>query len=272
MVCTTQQSWAETAPYMTDMSTIRAGNTAWMLTSTALVLLMTIPGIALFYAGMVRKKNVLATSLQSLTIVSISTILWVVIGYSLAFTPHSPFIGGLDRVMLNGVDFNLVQQKLSVSHIAPSIPESVWIMFQLTFAIITPALITGAFAERMRFSAMILFMVFWILLVYVPVAHWVWEPSGWLAQLGALDFAGGTVVHINAGAAGLVCAYMLGKRRGYGREPFIPNNLMYTFIGASLLWVGWFGFNAGSAGAADGRAGMAALTLQDGVETLDLAR
>ena len=262
MVFMTQQSWAETAPYMTDMSTISAGNTAWMLTSTALVLLMTIPGIALFYAGMVRKKNVLATSLQSLTIVSISTILWVVIGYSLAFTPHSPFIGGLDRVMLNGVDFNLVQQKLSVSHIAPSIPESVWIMFQLTFAIITPALITGAFAERMRFSAMILFMVFWILLVYVPVAHWVWEPSGWLAQLGALDFAGGTVVHINAGAAGLVCAYMLGKRRGYGREPFIPNNLMYTFIGASLLWVGWFGFNAGSAGAADGRAGMAMLVTQ----------
>ena len=262
MVFMTQQSWAETAPYMTDMSTISAGNTAWMLTSTALVLLMTIPGIALFYAGMVRKKNVLATSLQSLTIVSISTILWVVIGYSLAFTPHSPFIGGLDRVMLNGVDFNLVQQKLSVSHIAPSIPESVWIMFQLTFAIITPALITGAFAERMRFSGMILFMVFWILLVYVPVAHWVWEPSGWLAQLGALDFAGGTVVHINAGAAGLVCAYMLGKRRGYGREPFIPNNLMYTFIGASLLWVGWFGFNAGSAGAADGRAGMAMLVTQ----------
>ena len=262
MVFMTQQSWAETAPYMTDMSTISAGNTAWMLTSTALVLLMTIPGIALFYAGMVRKKNVLATSLQSLTIVSISTILWVVIGYSLAFTPYSPFIGGLDRIMLNGVDFNLVQQKLSVSHIAPSIPESVWIMFQLTFAIITPALITGAFAERMRFSAMILFMVFWILLVYVTVAHWVWEPSGWLAQLGALDFAGGTVVHINAGAAGLVCAYMLGKRRGYGREPFIPNNLMYTFIGASLLWVGWFGFNAGSAGAADGRAGMAMLVTQ----------
>lgn len=164
--------------------------------------------------------------------------------------------------MLQGVVFDAIDGKISVSHIASSIPETVWIMFQMTFAIITPALITGAFAERMRFSAMFWFMFFWILLVYVPVAHWVWEPTGWLAAKGALDFAGGTVVHINAGAAGLACAYMLGQRQGYGKEPFFPNNLIYTFIGASLLWVGWFGFNAGSAGAADGRAGMAMLVTQ----------
>jgi Amt family ammonium transporter len=189
-------------------------------------------------------------------------VLWVVVGYSLAFTPNNAFIGGFDRIMLQGVVFDAIDGKISVSHMASSIPETVWVMFQMTFAIITPALITGAFAERMRFSAMFWFMFFWILLVYVPVAHWVWEPTGWLAAKGALDFAGGTVVHINAGAAGLACAYMLGQRKGYGKEPFFPNNLIYTFIGAALLWVGWFGFNAGSAGAADGRAGMAMLVTQ----------
>ncbi|MHA3069312.1 ammonium transporter [Acinetobacter sp. ANC 3789] len=253
---------AATAPYITNLEQINTGNTAWMLTSTALVLLMTIPGIALFYAGMVRKKNLIATALQSLVIVCLASVLWVVVGYSLAFTPNNAFIGGFDRIMLQGVVFDAIDGKISVSHMASSIPETVWIMFQMTFAIITPALITGAFAERMRFSAMFWFIFFWILLVYVPVAHWVWEPTGWLAAKGALDFAGGTVVHINAGAAGLACAYMLGQRNGYGKEPFFPNNLIYTFIGAALLWVGWFGFNAGSAGAADGRAGMAMLVTQ----------
>ena len=253
---------AATAPYITNLEQINTGNTAWMLTSTALVLLMTIPGIALFYAGMVRKKNLIATALQSLVIVCLASVLWVVVGYSLAFTPNNAFIGGFDRIMLQGVVFDAIDGKISVSHMASSIPETVWVMFQMTFAIITPALITGAFAERMRFSAMFWFMFFWILLVYVPVAHWVWEPTGWLAAKGALDFAGGTVVHINAGAAGLACAYMLGQRKGYGKEPFFPNNLIYTFIGAALLWVGWFGFNAGSAGAADGRAGMAMLVTQ----------
>lgn len=253
---------AATAPYVTNLEQINTGNTAWMLTSTALVLLMTIPGIALFYAGMVRKKNLIATALQSLVIVCLASVLWVVVGYSLAFTPNNAFIGGFDRIMLQGVVFDAIDGKISVSHMASSIPETVWVMFQMTFAIITPALITGAFAERMRFSAMFWFMFFWILLVYVPVAHWVWEPTGWLAAKGALDFAGGTVVHINAGAAGLACAYMLGQRKGYGKEPFFPNNLIYTFIGAALLWVGWFGFNAGSAGAADGRAGMAMLVTQ----------
>lgn len=254
---------AETAPYITTVDKISAGDTAWMLTSTALVLLMTIPGLALFYSGMVRKKNVLATTLQSFVICAMVTVVWVAIGYSLAFTPSvSPYIGSLSRVFLDGMTFDKVQNLISVSHLAPTIPESVMVMFQLTFAIITPALITGAFAERMRFSALAVFMVLWSVLVYAPVAHWVWEPTGWLAAMGALDFAGGTVVHINAGAAGLVCAYMLGKRQGYGREPFFPNNLVYTMMGASLLWVGWFGFNAGSALAADGRAGMAMLVTQ----------
>ncbi|HQV22350.1 MAG TPA: ammonium transporter, partial [Agitococcus sp.] len=230
---------------------------------TALVMLMTIPGLALFYAGMVRKKNVLSTALQSFTICALVTVVWVVVGYSLAFTAGStPYLGDLSRVFLDGMSFDKVQGTVTVSHIASNIPESVWVMFQLSFAIITPALITGAFAERMRFLAIVIFMVLWSVLVYAPVAHWVWEPSGWLATMGALDFAGGTVVHINAGAAGLVCAYMLGKRQGYGKEPFFPNNLAFTLIGASLLWVGWFGFNAGSAVAADSRAGLAMLVTQ----------
>ena len=249
---------APTAPYAIGFDKINAGDTAWMLSSSALVLLMTIPGLALFYAGMVRKKNVLSTALQSFTIVCLVTVIWVLIGYSLTFTPGStPYIGSLDRLLLHGMVYDKATSMLTVSHIAPTIPESVYVMFQLTFAIITPALITGAFAERMKFSAMVVFMSLWTLLVYAPVAHAVWEPSGWLASRGILDFAGGTVVHINAGIAGLVCAYMLGSRRGYGREPLPPNNLIYTMIGAALLWVGWFGFNAGSAVASDGRAGMA---------------
>lgn len=262
---------AEVGPHAVPVDQINGANTSWMLTSTALVLLMTVPGLALFYAGMVRKKNVLATTLQSFVICAIATLVWVVVGYSLAFTPNNAFIGGLDRIFLDGMFFDNVKGLVSVSHVAPNIPEPLWVMFQLTFAIITPALITGAFAERMRFRAMAIFMVLWIVLVYAPVAHWVWEPGGWLAARGALDFAGGTVVHINAGAAGLMCAYMLGKRKGYGREPFFPNNLVYTFIGASLLWVGWFGFNAGSALAADGRASMAMLVTQIAAATATLS-
>ena len=250
------------APHMVAVDQISAGDTAWMMASAALVLLMTIPGLALFYAGMVRKRNVLSTTLQSFTICCLVTIVWVVAGYSLAFTPNNLYIGGLDRFMLDGLAFLNGEGQLSVSHIAASIPESVFIMFQLTFAIITPALITGAFAERIRFPAMVVFMVLWSLFIYAPVAHWVWEPGGWLASQGVLDFAGGTVVHINAGVAGLMCAYVLGPRHGYGKEPFPPYNLVYTLIGASLLWVGWFGFNAGSAVAADGRAGMAMLVTQ----------
>jgi len=250
---------------------ISAGDTAWMLSATALVLLMTIPGLALFYAGMVRKKNVLATTLQSFTVCALVTLIWVIAGYSLAFTPGSAFVGSLDQLLLQGLSYLKTAGQLSVSPIAPTIPESVFVMYQLSFAIITPALITGAFAERMRFSAMLLFVTAWSLLVYAPVAHWVWEPGGWLAALGAQDFAGGTVVHINAGGAGLVCAYMLGRRSGYGSEPFIPYNLAFTLMGASLLWVGWFGFNAGSAVAADGRAGMAMLVTQVATATAVLS-
>jgi Amt family ammonium transporter len=251
-----------TEPFLVMADKISAGDTAWMLTSTALVLMMTIPGLALFYAGMVRKKNVLATALQSFCVTCLVTILWVAIGYSLAFTPGSPYLGGIDHAFLSGLTYIKETGQVSVSHIAPTIPESVFVMFQLTFAIITPALITGAFAERMSFRAMVIFMGLWSLVVYAPVAHWVWEPGGWLAVMGAQDFAGGTVVHINAGAAGLACAVILGPRHGYGKEPFIPFNLAFTLTGASLLWVGWFGFNAGSAVAADGRAGMAMLVTQ----------
>lgn len=264
--------FAETAPYITTMDKISAGDTAWMLTSAALVLLMTIPGLALFYAGMVRKKNVLSTALQSFVICALVTVIWVIVGYSLAFTPSaSPYWGGFERLFLDGMSFDKLNSTLTVSHLAPTIPESVFVVFQLTFAIITPALITGAFAERIRFGALVVFISLWSVFVYAPVAHWVWEPSGWLAKMGALDFAGGTVVHINAGAAGLACAYVLGKRAGYGREPFFPNHLGLTLIGASLLWVGWFGFNAGSALAADGRAGMAMLVTQVAAATGTLA-
>ncbi len=252
---------APTEPTIVSFEQISAGDTAWMLTSSALVLMMTVPGLALFYAGMVRKKNVLATLVQSFAITCLVTILWWLVGYSLAFTPGTTgttrFIGGLGRWLMHGVVYRHDAMKLSVSHLGTTIPETVYAMFQLTFAIITPALICGSFAERMKFSAMLWFMGIWLLVVYCPIAHWVWEPSGWLAQKGVLDFAGGTVVHINAGIAGLAAAIMLGRRQGLGKESMAPHNLTYTVIGASLLWVGWFGFNAGSAVAADGRAGMA---------------
>jgi ammonium transporter, Amt family len=254
---------APTAPTVLGADKISAGDTAWMLTSTALVLMMSIPGLALFYGGMVRKKNVLATLMQTFAIVCVVTILWWLVGYSWAFTPGNKFLGGMSRALFNGMTFmHDPVNKLSVSHLALTIPETVYAMFQLTFAVITPALIAGAFADRMKFSAMLVFMAVWSLLVYVPIAHMVWEPSGWLNAAGVLDYAGGTVVHINAGMAGLASCIVLGKRLGYGRERMQPHNLTLTLIGASLLWVGWFGFNAGSAGAADGRAGMAMLVTQ----------
>ncbi|HXT04117.1 MAG TPA: ammonium transporter [Casimicrobiaceae bacterium] len=253
---------APTSPQLVAADKISSGDTAWMLTSTALVLMMTIPGLALFYGGMVRKKNVLATLMQSFAITCLVTVLWVVIGYSFAFMPGNAFIGGFDRVFLNGMLFQNEAGKLTVSHLGLTIPESVYMMFQMTFAIITPALIAGAFADRMKFSAMLWFMGLWSVLIYAPIAHMMWEPSGYWATAGVLDFAGGTVVHINAGIAGLVCALVLGKRLGYGREAMAPHNLTLTLIGASLLWVGWFGFNAGSAVASNGRAGMAMFVTQ----------
>jgi len=262
---------APTEPSLLSADKISAGDTAWMLTSTALVLMMSIPGLALFYGGMVRKKNVLATLMQTFAIVCVVTILWWLVGYSLAFTPGSKFLGGFSRALFNGMTFmNAPVNKLSVSHLALTIPETVYAMFQLTFAAITPALICGAFADRMKFSAMLVFMGAWSLLVYAPIAHMVWEPTGWLNAAGVLDYAGGTVVHINAGMAGLASCFVLGKRLGYGREAMAPHNLTLTLIGASLLWVGWFGFNAGSAGAADGRAGMAMLTTQMATATAAL--
>ncbi len=259
------QALAQTATEAAEVAptpTLDSGDTAWMLTATALVLLMTIPGLALFYGGMVRKANVLTMVMQSFAICCLATIFWMVIGYSLAFTEGSgataPYFGGLDQLFLQG---------LATDAVSGTIPETVFMTFQMTFAIITPALITGAFADRMKFSAMLLFMTFWLLLVYAPIAHMVWGPGGMMggAGWGVLDFAGGTVVHINAGIAGLVAAIMLGKRVGYsthGNPHFAPHNLVYSVIGASLLWVGWFGFNAGSAVAANASAGMAMAVTQ----------
>jgi Amt family ammonium transporter len=255
---------APTEPFLVSADKISGGDTAWMLTSTALVLMMCVPGLALFYGGMVRKKNVLATLMQSFACTCVVTILWWLIGYSWAFTPGNAFIGGTSRALFGGVAFIAgdAGNKLTVSHLAPTIPETVYAMFQMTFAIITPALIAGAFADRMKFSSMLVFLAAWSLLVYAPIAHMVWEPTGWLNLSHVLDFAGGTVVHINAGVAGLASCLVLGKRLGYGKEAMQPHNLTLTLIGASLLWVGWFGFNAGSAVAADGRAGMAMLATQ----------
>jgi len=236
-----------------------SGDTTWMLVSAVLVLMMTIPGLALFYAGMVRKKNILATLAQSFGATCVITLLWVIIGYSIAFTGQGHYIGDFKYIMLAPMGLN------AISPLAPTIPESVYLFYQMTFAIITPALIAGALADRMKYSAFLLFMAAWLLFVYCPVAHWVWTPGGWLNNggNGALDFAGGSVVHLNAGTAGLIAALMLGKRKGLGSESFAPHNLAYSVIGASLLWVGWFGFNAGSAlENHDGQAGMAALATQ----------
>ncbi len=246
---------AEEAPVL------NSGDTAWMLTATALVLFMTIPGLSLFYAGMVRSKNVLSVLMQCFAITSLMTVLWVLYGYSIAFGGAGEYWGGLSKAFLKGV---------TVDSISGSIPETVFMTFQLTFAIITPALIVGAFAERMKFSAILLFMGFWFTIVYTPVCHWVWGEGGWLGGLGILDFAGGTVVHINAGVAGLVAALVLGKRRGYPEKHMPPHNLGYTLMGASMLWFGWFGFNAGSQLAADGTAGMAMAVTQIATATAAL--
>jgi Amt family ammonium transporter len=229
---------------------IDGADTAFMISATGLVLMMSIPGLALFYCGMVRKKNVLATMAQTLASVALGSILWVVIGYSLAFTGEGPVIGTFERLMLNGMDM------AAISPFAKTIPEAVFMIYQMTFAVITVALVAGSVADRMRFSAFLWFVVGWILLVYVPIAHWVWG-GGFLSSAGLLDFAGGTVVHLNAGIAGLVAAYVLGARRGYGSENLAPYDLSLAVIGTGLLWVGWFGFNGGSALAANSRAGFA---------------
>ena len=233
--------------------TLDSGDTAWMLTSTALVLLMTIPGLALFYGGMVRKKNVLSVLMQVFAVCCVASIVWVVVGYSIAFGGEGPFIGGFSQLFLAGI---------APDSMSGSIPESVFAMFQMTFAIITPALIVGAFVDRMKFSAMLLFTAIWLIVVYAPICHWVWGSGGWIGGLGALDFAGGTVVHINSGVAALVAAIVVGKRLNYGRENMAPHNLTLSVIGASLLWVGWFGFNAGSALTAGTGAGFAMLVTQ----------
>ena len=244
-------------------ATLNSGDTAWMLTATALVLFMTIPGLALFYGGMVRSKNILSVMMQCFAITGLMSILWMVYGYSLAFDTtgmeagvinFSSFVGGLERAFLSG---------LTVDSLVGAFPESVFITFQMTFAIITPALIVGAFAERMKFSAMLIFMTVWFTLVYAPIAHMVWGGDGGLMwDWGVLDFAGGTVVHINAGIAGLVACLVLGKRKGFPVTPMAPHNLGLTLMGAAMLWIGWFGFNAGSAAAANGTAGMAMLVTQ----------
>ena len=242
-------------PAMAQETALDTGDTAWMLTSTVIVLMMTIPGLALFYGGMVRKKHVLAMVMQSFAIACLITVVWMVAGYTLAFGDGgnaNAFIGGLGNLFLSD---------LAADSMSGTIPESVFMTFQMTFAIITPALITGALADRMKFSTLLVFVTVWVLVVYAPITHWVWG-GGFLMEAGVLDFAGGTVVHINAGISGLVAALILGKRTGYGREYMAPHNLVYSIIGASLLWVGWFGFNAGSALAANGGAGMAMAVTQ----------
>jgi ammonium transporter, Amt family len=244
--------------------TLNSGDTAWMLTSTALVLFMTIPGLSLFYAGMVRSKNVLSVLMQCFAITALMTVLWTLYGYSMAFSDGGAanwLIGGLDKAFLLGI---------GVDSVSGSIPETVFVVFQMTFAIITPALIVGAFAERMKFSSMLVFLTIWVTVVYIPVCHWVWG-GGWMSSHGVLDFAGGTVVHVNAGIAGLVTAIVLGKRKGYPKTHMTPHNLTLTVMGAGMLWVGWFGFNAGSELAADGTAGMAMAVTQIAAATAALS-
>ncbi|HAV5589065.1 TPA: ammonium transporter [Acinetobacter baumannii] len=243
----------ETPTAPTPTAKLDTGDTSWILISTALVLLMTIPGLALFYGGMVRKKNVLSTMMFSLSAAILVSLLWVIAGYSIAFSGTGAYFGDLSKAMLNGVAFDAL---------SGTIPESLFVIFQMTFAIITVAILSGSIADRMKYSAFMAFIAIWVLVVYAPITHWVWAADGWLFKAGALDFAGGTVVHINSGVAGLVAAYMLGKRIGLGRESMAPHNLTLTVIGASLLWVGWFGFNGGSALGAGARASMAILVTQ----------
>jgi Amt family ammonium transporter len=251
-------SWAADAPKLDP------ANTAWMITATVLVLFMTLPGLALFYAGLVRAKNVLSVLMQCFAITCVVTLAWVVCGYSLAFGDGGTlqaWYGGWDKSFLAGI---------AVATVKGSIPETVFAMFQMTFAIITPALVIGAYAERVKFSGMLLFSLLWLLAVYCPVAHWVWG-DGWLQKMGVMDFAGGTVVHLNAGMAALVCALVLGRRRGFPETAMPPHNMTMTVTGACMLWVGWFGFNAGSALAADGAAGMAMLVTHIGAASGALA-
>jgi Amt family ammonium transporter len=244
---------AETPAAPAPTPKLDTGDTSWILVSTALVLLMTIPGLALFYGGMVRKKNVLSTMMFSLSAAILVSLIWVIAGYSLAFSGTGAYFGDLSKAMLNGVAFDAL---------SGTIPESLFVIFQMTFAIITVAILSGSIADRMKYSAFMVFIAVWVLVVYAPITHWVWAADGWLFKAGALDFAGGTVVHINSGVAGLVAAYMLGKRIGLGRESMAPHNLTLTVVGASLLWVGWFGFNGGSALGAGARASMAILVTQ----------
>jgi Amt family ammonium transporter len=244
---------ATAVPAIASAQELNSGDTAWMLTSMALVLFMTIPGLSLFYAGMVRSKNVLSVMMQCFAITGLITVLWALYVYSVAFGGEGAYIGGFAKVFMAGV---------TVDSMSGSIPETVYSMFQLTFAIITPALIVGAFAERMKFSSMLVFMALWVTFVYGPIAHWVWGDGGWLGEFGVKDFAGGTVVHINAGIAGLVACLVMGRRKGFPGTPMKPNNLVLTLVGAGMLWVGWFGFNAGSELAADGAAGMAMAVTQ----------
>jgi Amt family ammonium transporter len=248
LVWTTTAALAQAA----QPAKIDAADTAWMISATGLVLMMSVPGLALFYCGMVRKKNVLATMAQTLAAVALGSILWMAIGYSLAFTGEGPAIGTFERLFLSGMGMN------AISPLAKTIPESVFMLYQMTFAVITVALVAGSVADRMRFSAYLWFVAGWLMLVYVPIAHWVWG-GGFLATAGVLDFAGGTVVHLNAGIAGLVACMMLGSRRGYGTDNLAPYDLSLAVIGTGLLWVGWFGFNGGSALGANSRAGFAVL-------------
>ncbi|MCO8088151.1 ammonium transporter [Acinetobacter indicus] len=250
-IITTETALPEVA-VAEEEAVLDTGDTAWILVSTALVLLMTIPGLALFYGGMVRKKNVLSTMAHSFVAAAVVSLVWVIIGYTLAFGEGNAFIGSLDKFMLAGI---------TTDALSGTIPEILFVIFQMTFAIITVAIISGSIAERMKFGAFVAFIAIWVVVVYAPITHWVWG-GGWLGNDGALDFAGGTVVHINSGVAGLVAAYMLGKRMGLGRESMAPHNLTLTVVGASLLWVGWFGFNGGSALGANGSAGYALVVTQ----------
>ncbi len=252
---------------------INSGDTVFMLLCTVLVLLMTIPGLALFYGGMVRKKNILAIMAQSFTLCALMTVVWIVAGYSLAFGNGNAVIGDFSRLFLSGMGWTggFTLGEGTPAAVPMTVPEPVFMFYQMTFAIITPAVVTGALADRMRFSALMMLMVPWSLLVYAPIAHWAWAPLGWLNLLGMADFSGGTVVEVNSGIAGLVCALMLGRRLGLGRDNMAPHNLAYAVTGASLLWVGWLGFNAGAAGNAGGRAAMAMVATQAAAAAATLA-
>jgi ammonium transporter, Amt family len=242
----------------TKAAAFNGADTAWMLICTVLVMLMTIPGIILFYSGMLRSKNALSIVAHTVAGAAVVTLMWAVVAYSLAFSPGNGYLGDFTRVFAQG----LIGPKVGAHPIAATVPESVFFLFQLSFAVITFALILGATAERMRLSVTIIFAALWAVLVYAPVAHWVWQPSGWLAKMGHMDFAGGTVVHIVSGASGVVAAWVLGPRHGFGKEPMVPHNLLITVLGAGLLWAGWFGFNAGSAFEASSRAAGALLATQ----------